>query len=92
MGYQKSAVIQLISRDWVLTMLPPSTVKPVLFISPADAVGRGAADKQHTLLELLHKVVHNLLQFALIYSECLLEVLNRSQKVLRHLVHGPCTA
>jgi hypothetical protein len=70
-------------------MLPPSTVNPVLFISPAD-VDRGATDK-HTLLELLHEVVHNLLQLALLHSKLLLEVLDRPQKVLGQLVRRPCT-
>jgi hypothetical protein len=70
-------------------MLPPSTVKPVLLISPADARNRGARDK-HTLLELLHEVVHDLLQSLLIDGEFLLEFLDGPQKVLGQLLHGPC--
>lgn len=75
----------------ILTMLPPSTVKPIdgCLLAMADLGNRLGINKALTLLELLDEVVYNLLEPGAIYCESLLKVLDRPQQVLGELVHGP---
>jgi len=41
-----------------------------------------------TLLQLLHEVIHNLLQLRTIHSKDILEILNVLQQILRQILHG----
>lgn len=47
---------------------------------------RTPRERRRTLLELLHKVSHNLLEFRAVHGELILKILDGLQQILRQFV------
>jgi len=69
-----------------LTMLPPSTVRPMLLLAPRS---RNGGHGERTFFKLLDEVVHDLLELRGVDSKNFFKPLDVLQKILRQLMHRP---
>lgn len=67
-----------------LTMLPPSTLRPVAVLEMKSPTQR---DGRLSLIQLLHEMACYSFQLGLIYCECFLKVFYLFEEVIWHVRH-----